>query len=58
MSSWSETTRARPRPATHYRGVVGYNPFRKRVQRRSDIVLVGVTLLVVALLVLWALLPR
>jgi hypothetical protein len=37
---------------------VGYNPFRKRVKRRSDVVVVGVTLAVVALLVFWAVLPR
>jgi hypothetical protein len=33
---------------------VGYNPFRKRVKRRSDIVLVGAALLVIAALVVWA----
>jgi hypothetical protein len=37
---------------------VGYNPFRKRVKRQSDVVLVGAALVVVALLVVWALLPR
>jgi hypothetical protein len=37
---------------------VGYNPFRKRVKRQSDIVFVGLALVVVALLVVWALLPR
>jgi hypothetical protein len=35
---------------------MGYNPFRKRVQRTSDIYLVAGTLLVVAALVAWALL--
>jgi hypothetical protein len=34
------------------------NPFRQHVKRRSDIVLVVVALLVVALLVLWAAFPR
>lgn len=33
---------------------MGYNPFRKRVRRRSDVVLVGAALLVIAALVLWA----
>jgi len=33
---------------------VGYNPFRKRVKQRSDIVLVGAALLVIAALVVWA----
>jgi len=37
---------------------VGLNPFRQQVKRRSDIVLVVVALLVVALLVLWAAVPR
>jgi hypothetical protein len=37
---------------------VGFNPFRQQVKRRSDIVLVVVALLVVALLVLWAAFPR
>ncbi len=37
---------------------MGFNPFRKQVQRRSDIVIVAVALVVVALLVLWAALPR
>jgi hypothetical protein len=37
---------------------VGFNPFRQQVKRRSDIALVAVALLVVALLVLWAALPR
>jgi len=35
---------------------MGYNPFRKRVKRRSDVVLVAAALLVVAALVAWALL--
>jgi hypothetical protein len=33
---------------------VGYNPYRKRVKRRSDIVLVVAALLIVAALVCWA----
>ncbi len=41
-----------------YRLGVGFNPFRQQVKRRSDIVLVVVAVLVVALLVLWAALPR
>ena len=34
------------------------NPFRPQVRRRSDIALVAIALLVVALLVLWAAFPR
>jgi hypothetical protein len=34
---------------------MGYNPFRARVKRQSDIVLVAAALLVVAALVAWAL---
>jgi hypothetical protein len=44
--------------ADRYRVAVGMNPFRQRVKRQSDIVLVVVALLVVALLVLWAAFPR
>jgi hypothetical protein len=33
---------------------VGYNPFRKRVKRRSDIVVVGAALVVIVALVVWA----
>jgi hypothetical protein len=33
---------------------VGYNPFRKRVKRRGDVVLVAVALVVVVALVVWA----
>jgi hypothetical protein len=33
---------------------VGYNPFQKRVKRRSDIVVVGVALVVIVALVVWA----
>ncbi len=41
-----------------YRNRMGMNPFRPHVKRRSDIVLVAAALLVVALLVVWAALPR
>jgi hypothetical protein len=41
-----------------YRGDVGFNPYRGRVKRRSDIVLVAVALVVVAILVAWAAIPR
>ena len=44
--------------ARSYRSGVGFNPFRQQVKRRSDIVLVVVAVLVVALLVLWAAMPR
>jgi len=37
---------------------VGFNPFRQQVKRRSDIVIVASALLVIALLVLWAAVPR
>jgi len=37
---------------------VGFNPFRPQARRRSDVVLVAVALLVVALLVLRAAFPR
>jgi hypothetical protein len=37
---------------------VGFNPNRPHVRRRSDIALVAIALLVVALLVVWAALPR
>jgi hypothetical protein len=37
---------------------VGLNPFRPQARRRSDIALVAISLVVVALLVLWAALPR
>jgi hypothetical protein len=33
---------------------VGYNPFRTRVKRRSDVLLVGAALLVIVGLVAWA----
>jgi hypothetical protein len=32
---------------------VGFNPFRSQVHRRTDVVVVGIALVVVALLVLW-----
>jgi hypothetical protein len=37
---------------------VGFNPFRKQVQRRSDVAIVVIALVIVALLVLWAAFPR
>ncbi|GIU87260.1 MAG: hypothetical protein KatS3mg009_1775 [Acidimicrobiia bacterium] len=37
---------------------MGFNPFRRRVHRRSDVVLVAAALVVVAALVAWAALPR
>jgi chorismate synthase len=33
---------------------VGYNPFRTRVKRRSDVVIVAAALVVIAALVAWA----
>ncbi len=41
-------------PPAGYRGVMGFNPFREQVQRRSDIVLVVAAFVVVAALVAWA----
>jgi hypothetical protein len=37
---------------------MGYNPFRKRVQRRSDIVVVAAALIAIALMLAWAAIPR
>jgi hypothetical protein len=37
---------------------VGFNPFRARTTRTSDLVIVVVAFLVVALLVAWAAIPR
>jgi hypothetical protein len=37
---------------------VGFNPFSKRAQRKSDIALVAIAILVTLLLVLWAAWPR
>jgi hypothetical protein len=37
---------------------VGLDPTRKHVKRKSDIMLVVAALLVVAVLVIWAALPR
>jgi hypothetical protein len=45
-------------PGAAYRGCVGFNPFRKQVTRRSDVVIVGLALVICALLVLWAAFPR
>jgi hypothetical protein len=47
-------TRRSPLRRSHYRGRVGFNPFRQQVQRGSDIVIVAVALVVIAALVLWA----
>jgi hypothetical protein len=33
---------------------VGYNPYRKRVKRRSDVVIVAAALVVIVALVAWA----
>jgi len=33
---------------------VGYNPYRKRVKRHSDIVIVAAALVVIAALLVWA----
>lgn len=33
---------------------MGYNPYRKRVHRRSDVVFVGLALLAVVVLIAWA----
>lgn len=38
-----------------YRGGVGLNPFRSRVERRTDVVVVVVALVVIAALVVWGL---
>ena len=46
------------RPAGAYRVGVGFNPFGKRAQRRSDVFIVVLALAIVALLVLWAAYPR
>lgn len=43
-----------PTATPGYRGVMGFNPFREQVQRRSDIVLVVAAFVVVAALVAWA----
>jgi len=37
---------------------MGFNPYRKQKRRTSDYVLVVVALAVVAVLLLWALIPR
>jgi hypothetical protein len=37
---------------------VGFNPFNKHVQRKSDIALVVAAIVVMLLLVLWAAWPR
>jgi hypothetical protein len=37
---------------------VGFNPFRPQANRRSDIAILAIALIVVALAVLWAAMPR
>lgn len=37
---------------------MGFNPFRKQVKRRSDLVLLGMCFVVIALLLAWVLIPR
>lgn len=37
-----------------YRTGVGLNPFRSRVDRRTDVVVVAAALVVIAVLVAWA----
>jgi hypothetical protein len=37
---------------------VGFNPFRKQQRRTSDYVYVAAAFVVVALVLLWALIPR
>ena len=39
----------------HYRGDVGYNPYREMVKHRGDLAIVVIAIVVVALLVAWAL---
>jgi hypothetical protein len=34
---------------------VGFNPFRSHTARRSDLLIVGIALVVIAVLVLWGL---
>jgi len=38
-----------------YRGGVGLNPFRSRVERRTDIIVVVAALVVITVLVVWGL---
>jgi hypothetical protein len=37
---------------------MGYNPFRQNRRRQSDYVLVAAAFVVVALVLLWAMIPR
>jgi hypothetical protein len=41
-------------PSARYRGGMGLNPFRSRVERRTDVVVVVAALVVIAALLLWA----
>ena len=46
------------RPARRYPHAVGFNPFRPQQRRRSDYVMVVVAFAVIAVILLWALIPR
>jgi hypothetical protein len=37
---------------------MGFNPFRKQARRSSDVVILAIALAIVAVLLLWAALPR
>jgi hypothetical protein len=50
--------RAPPVANRRYRSGVGYNPFRKRVARRTDAVVVAAAFVVIVALLIWAVLPR
>jgi hypothetical protein len=41
-----------------YRGLMGFNPFGKRAQRRSDLFILLLAFVIVAALVIWAAFPR
>lgn len=54
----SMTARAASSPPDfggRYRDAVGLNPFRSRVERRTDIIVVVAALVVIAVLVVWGL---
>jgi hypothetical protein len=44
--------------AGRYPRVVGFNPYRPQTRRRSDYVIVIAAFLVIAVILLWALIPR
>lgn len=50
--SWTTTTE-RAGERRRYRDGVGFNPFRSRVERRTDAVVVAAALVVILALVLW-----